>query len=368
MFGVLETMPRSIRSTEREKKKNFRLWLVLVLLACVVLSVATCFIFRVHIKKVLEQEIVRAWLAFALVLVFYLLLGLIAILLVLRHFNKERLLKEEQALSPKPIIKRVVSAKKASISDVAELDSMIQSGLAQFDSQLESQKQFIADAIHELNTPTALLRLSIDSYRKRLQDGDAKIFDYVFMDTLNHATQRIENLVEQIDKLDAKPIAEANTYINVAELIQQVDDLVAKIAAQKEITLEEDIQGSQTLFSNRSFVQSILLNLLDNAVKYSRSGSTVSVFADCNEAGCQFVVKDQGIGISEKDLPHITQRFYRVSQSRSRKVGGSGLGLAITDEMVRKLGGRLHIESELNVGTTVSFYIPSQSDESEVQI
>ncbi len=155
---------------------------------------------------------------------------------------------------------------------------MIRSGLAQFDSQLESQKQFIADAIHELNTPTALLRLSIDSYRKRLQDGgDAKIFDYVFMDTLNHATQRIENLVEQIDKLDAKPIAEANTYINVAELIQQVDDLVAKIAAQKEITLEEDIQGSQTLFSNRSFVQSILLNLLDNAVKYSRSGSIVSV-------------------------------------------------------------------------------------------
>jgi len=357
-----------IKSRNNEKVLKKKLWLVLIVLACVVLSVATSFIFHTHFKKVLEQETVRAWLAFALVLMFYLLLGLIVFLLVTRYLNKEKSHREELPLPPKLAVKRIVSAKKASMSDVAELEMMIQSSLAQFDSQLESQKQFIADAIHELNTPTALLRLSIDSYRKRLQDGDAKIFDYVFMYTLNHATQRIENLVEQIDKLDAKPIAEANTTIDVAELIQQVDDLVAKIAAQKEITLEEDVQGSPTLFSNRSFVQSILLNLLDNAVKYSPSGSTVFVFADCHEEGCQFIVKDQGIGISEKDLPHITQRFYRVSQSRSRKMGGSGLGLAITGEMVRKLGGRLHIESELNVGTTVSFYIPSQSDESEVQI
>jgi len=359
-------MPKKSRNNEKDLKQ--KLWLVLILLACVVLSVATHYIFRAHFKKALEQEMARAWLAFALVLVFYLLLGLIVFLLLTRHYDKEESLRKEPPSPFKPAVKRIVSAKKASMSDVAELETMIQSGLAQFDSQLENQKQFIADAIHELNTPTALLRLSIDSYRKRLQDGDAKIFDYVFMDTLNHATQRIENLVEQIDKLDAKPIAEANTTINVAELIQQVDDLVAKIAAQKEITLEEDIQGSQTLFSNRSFVQSILLNLLDNAVKYSPSGSTVSVFSDCHEEGCQFVVKDQGIGISEKDLPHITQRFYRVSQSRSRKVGGSGLGLAITAEMVRKLGGRLHIESELHVGTTVSFFIPQQNVEVEESV
>lgn len=358
-------MSKNIRNTEKELKK--KLWLGLVLFACVVLSVATCFIFRAHIEKVLEQETVRVWLVFALVLAFYLLLGLIVFLLVTRHYNKEELHRKEPSSLPKPAVKRIISAKNASTSDVAELETMIQSGLAQFDNQLESQKQFIADAIHELNTPTALLRLSIDSYRKRLQDGDAKIFDYVFMDTLNHATQRIEKLVEQIDKLDAKPMAEANTAIDVVELIQQVDDLVAKIAARKDITLEEDIQGSQTLFSNRSFVQSILLNLLDNAVKYSPAGSKVSVFADCHEAGCQFVMKDQGIGISEKDLPHITQRFYRVSQSRSRKVGGSGLGLAITAEMVQKLGGSLHIESELGVGTTVRFFIPQQTVDAEEQ-
>jgi two-component system sensor histidine kinase VicK len=81
--------------------------------------------------------------------------------------------------------------------------------------------------------------------------------------------------------------------------------------------------------------------------------------ADAQEDGCKFVVQDQGIGIAEKDLPHVLKRFYRTNQAHARKAGGSGLGLAITDEMVRKLGGKLMIESEIGKGTTVSFWIPN---------
>lgn len=246
---------------------------------------------------------------------------------------------------------------QVNLDEVAELDLMIQSSLKQFDRQLENQKQFVANAIHELNTPAALLRLSIDSYRKRM--ADAKIFDYVFMDTLDHATARIEKLIKQIETLDADPEQESYSLIDVPDLLHQVENMVLKIAAHKEIEIHEEVLGSEELYSNRSFLQSILLNLLDNAIKYSPEGRTISVLADAQEDGCKFVVQDQGIGIAEKDLPHVLKRFYRTNQAHARKAGGSGLGLAITDEMVRKLGGKLMIESEIGKGTTVSFWIPN---------
>jgi|GEM_PF-2088455 signal transduction histidine kinase len=266
--------------------------------------------------------------------------------------------KENRARPAVPLAsRRRVLPNQVNPEEVVELDQMIQSSLEQFDKQLENQKQFVADAIHELNTPAALLRLSIDSYRKRMEG--ANIFDYVFMDTLDHATVRIENLIKQIEKLDAEPEQESYTLIDVPELIQQVGDMVLKIAAHKRIEIQEEVLGTDELYSNLAFLQSILLNLLDNAIKYSPEETEINVLAECWEEGCKFVVQDQGIGISEKDLPHVLKRFYRTSQSRSRKAGGSGLGLAITDEMVRKLGGKLIIESELGKGTTVNFWIPN---------
>lgn len=258
-------------------------------------------------------------------------------------------------------MKRTLSPGKADALDLAELDSMFRTGLEQFDAKFESQKQFVANAIHELNTPAALLRLSIDSYRKRMED--AKIFDYVFMDTIDHATKRIEKLVGQIEKLDAKAEQEAYGLINVPEMIQHVNDLASKIASHKQITIEETFEGREELFSNQVFIQSILLNLLENAIKYSPAETTITVSAVCQENGCDFVVEDQGIGIPAKDLPHVLERFYRASQSRARKTGGSGLGLAITDEMVRKLGGRLNIESEVGKGTRVTVFIPNLTNE-----
>lgn len=255
-------------------------------------------------------------------------------------------------------VKRTLNPKDTGSSDPRELEEIIASGLAQFDEQFESQKQFVADAIHELNTPAALLRLSIDSYRKRM--GEAQIFDYVFMDTIDHATKRIENLIKQIENLNAKAGQEANSMIDIQEMIQHVNDLASKIASHKKITIEEKIDGNNILFSNKAFIQSILINLLDNAIKYSPVETSILVSVHCEEQDCVFVVQDQGFGIPEKELPHVIKRFYRTSQSRSRKAGGSGLGLAITDEMVRKLGGTLNISSELGKGTLVTVSIPNQ--------
>jgi two-component system sensor histidine kinase VicK len=107
-------------------------------------------------------------------------------------------------------------------------------------------------------------------------------------------------------------------------------------------------------------IEQVLLNLLDNAIKYSRPGSTVTVrLTRGPDHSVQVQVSDQGIGISTEALPRIGQRFYRTDKARSRSEGGSGLGLAIAQALVSAHGGQLWLESQEGRGTTVSFDLPS---------
>jgi signal transduction histidine kinase len=107
-------------------------------------------------------------------------------------------------------------------------------------------------------------------------------------------------------------------------------------------------------------VEQVLVNLLDNAIKYSRPGGTVSVQVQGQPGEfVQVQVRDQGIGIPVEDLPHVGERFYRADRARSRSDGGSGLGLAIAQALVRAHGGRLSLESQMAEGTLVTFTLPS---------
>ena len=112
--------------------------------------------------------------------------------------------------------------------------------------------------------------------------------------------------------------------------------------------------------ADRDRLVQILVNLVDNAVKFTPEGGQVSIEAGAGPEGRVAVrVRDTGIGIPSTDLPRITERFYRVDKTRSREVGGTGLGLAIVKHLVQAHGGELHIESALGHGTTVSFTLPA---------
>jgi len=119
--------------------------------------------------------------------------------------------------------------------------------------------------------------------------------------------------------------------------------------------------GPSLALADRDRVEQVLVNLLDNAIKYSPPGSAVTVRLESSADGwIQVRVQDQGIGIPAEELPRVGERFYRADRARSRAEGGSGLGLAIAQALVEAHGGRLDLESEEGQGTVATFTLPSQ--------
>jgi two-component system phosphate regulon sensor histidine kinase PhoR len=112
------------------------------------------------------------------------------------------------------------------------------------------------------------------------------------------------------------------------------------------------IRADETRFSQ------VMINLLDNAIKYTPENGSVTVTAKVVNNSLQVDIKDTGIGISEKDLPRIFERFYRVDKARSRELGGTGLGLSIVKHIVQAHSGQVWVKSELGLGSTFSFTIP----------
>ena len=135
-------------------------------------------------------------------------------------------------------------------------------------------------------------------------------------------------------------------------------------AQERGVELGADVaEGLPPISGDRDRVEQVLINLVDNAIKYSNAGSRVRVTARRSPTtdGARYVeiaVVDNGIGIAEKDLPRLTERFYRVDRARSRELGGTGLGLAIVKHIIQAHGGTLSIESALGRGTTVRITFP----------
>lgn len=113
------------------------------------------------------------------------------------------------------------------------------------------------------------------------------------------------------------------------------------------------------------FLQTIITNLIENAIKYNKENGKVIVSACAIEGGCEVHVVDTGIGISRDEIGKVFNRFYRVDKSRSRKSGGSGLGLSIVKTLLNRLGGRISIQSQLDKGTEAVFFIPNYQENIE---
>jgi len=143
----------------------------------------------------------------------------------------------------------------------------------------------------------------------------------------------------------------------IAPIIETVMERLRPAADARGVALhiEAPSRAPEALL-DRDRIEQVLVNLLDNAIKYSRQGGAVHVGLDIDSAGFIRVrVQDEGIGIPRQELPRIGERFYRADRARSRAHGGSGLGLAIARALVEAHGGRLQIESNEGLGTTVSF-------------
>jgi two-component system phosphate regulon sensor histidine kinase PhoR len=232
--------------------------------------------------------------------------------------------------------------------------------------QLEKIRQdFVANVSHELRTPLT----TIKGYAETLLDGALKEDQaFQFVQVIKRHTDRLTKIVEDLlmlSKIETKEFQLKMEVISLPNFIDDIIDFVKEPAEKKKISLSRnEIPSSLAVQGDRSYLEQILINLLDNAIKYTPDGGRVTLSAiEKNSKDIQFSVGDNGIGIPKEDLSRIFERFYRVDKGRSKEMGGTGLGLSIVKHLVQAHGGRVWVESQPGKGSTFYFTLPKQKEE-----
>ncbi|MBM3132737.1 MAG: two-component sensor histidine kinase, partial [Chloroflexi bacterium] len=220
------------------------------------------------------------------------------------------------------------------------------------------QQQFTGDASHELRTPLAVIQAEATlALQKEREAGE-------YRESLQTISEEAGHMASIIEKLLTLARADSGTEQLMFEEID-LGKLLTEIAADAEVLCQHKGLSFQlgevpglTLKGDRARLRELFLNLLDNAIKYTPAGGTVSLSLREAERMATVDVRDTGLGIPPEHVPHIFERFYRVDKARSRAEGGAGLGLAICKHIAEIHGGRIEVQSEAGKGSTFSVRLP----------
>jgi signal transduction histidine kinase len=224
------------------------------------------------------------------------------------------------------------------------------------------QVDFVANVSHELRTPLTAIKGLVETLRDGAVD-DMEVRDR-FLETVEDETDRLIRLVNDLlilSRADSEALNLQCEPLDLGSLTESTVGRLAPWALERDITLRVKVCPDTPLaLADKDRMEQVLVNLLDNAIKFSRpGGSVIARAAGGPDRMVQVQVQDEGAGIPAEALPRIGERFYRVDGARSRAEGGSGLGLAIARALVEAHGGRLWVESEEGQGTVVAFRVPS---------
>ncbi|MBQ3259024.1 MAG: HAMP domain-containing histidine kinase [Clostridia bacterium] len=242
--------------------------------------------------------------------------------------------------------------------EIGDLCDTINDMAAQIESSGKLQNEFISSISHELRTPLT----AIKGWSETLKGGgleDPELLDRG-LDIIGSETERLSGIVEELLDFSrmqqAKP-SEVSEKIDVYAEVQDAVFLLNDRAKKQGITLTcTEQEALPAICGNGDRLRQVFVNIIDNAIKYAKPNGSIHVDAAPVTGGVQIVVSDNGIGISEADLPLVTERFYRASNSQP----GSGIGLAVAKDIVNAHGGTLLIESELDKGTVVTVTLPTK--------
>jgi two-component system phosphate regulon sensor histidine kinase PhoR len=220
------------------------------------------------------------------------------------------------------------------------------------------RRDFVANVSHELRTPVTVIK----GYAETLLSGalatnPERTCD--FLEKIHRHSERLSSLVDDLlalSELESGVDRPEPPPVQIGPAIDHVCALLEEKASVKGIDIQRQGVGeAEQVIADRAKLEQVLLNLLDNAIKYTPEGGSIDISTVEKEGMLKVDVKDTGIGIPEKDLPRIFERFYRVDAARSREQGGTGLGLAIVKHIVQQYGGSVSVESVPGKGSTFSF-------------
>lgn len=222
-------------------------------------------------------------------------------------------------------------------------------------------QQFTADAAHELRSPLAAIKTSIQvmqCYPERLHPQDLKKIRAIAT-TTDHTIQLIEDLL-LLARIDEAKITETQqgSMVSLREICDDLLPLFQALAHTKEITLDFNFLKEVSVQGNPSQLSRLLRNLLDNALQYTAAGGQVTLTVTSSDRHAMITVEDTGIGIAPEDLPLIFDRFWRADKARSRRAGGMGMGLSIARAIAQRHRGDISVSSQLGVGSSFRVRLP----------
>jgi heavy metal sensor kinase len=223
---------------------------------------------------------------------------------------------------------------------------------------VESQRRFVADAAHEIHTPLTSLKgnleLALRKHRKASEYREALISNMAAVDRLINLSRSLLTLTKLV-----RPDASAsNRRLSLDPLLRELVDELAVVAQDRGIALRFEAGPSPSVVGNQEEIQRVVINVIDNAIRHTSAGGTITVRLGREAGAAVIVIRDTGEGISAEHLPHLFERFYRVDTARSQQSGGVGLGLAIVKEIVDAHGGDILLSSDVGKGTTVTIRLP----------
>ena len=235
---------------------------------------------------------------------------------------------------------------------------------AQLENLDKTRNQFVSNASHELKTPLATMKIMLETMIYQ-PDMPAELRQE-FMGDLNHEIDRLTGIITDLltlTRMDNNGSPLTKEDIDMSALTEEVVRLLRPAAEKKGQTLKERVEPGLHLNGDRTKLNQVLYNLIDNAMKYTQDDGEIRVSLAAEENDLIWRVKDNGVGIPPEDQEHIFDRFYRVDKARSRETGGTGLGLSIVRQLVSMHGGTIRVESEFGKGSCFIVTLPMTGKE-----
>ena len=245
--------------------------------------------------------------------------------------------------------------------EIGDLAATFNEMLEKIETQFVKERMFSSAASHELRTPVAVIMAYSESLLEEMRRGEKNTLENRHsLEQMLKESKRMNTIISQLlllargDEHEYKPVPEK---INLQEVIGTVLQQMEEQAADANITLVYQGEAEIPVTADQSLMTQMMLNLIENAIKYGRPGGRVEVSARQDRGAAEITVSDNGVGIDTEHLPHIFERFYRVDQSRDRS--GSGLGLSIAEWIVKEHHGGIHVDSRAESGTTFTITLPA---------
>jgi heavy metal sensor kinase len=244
-----------------------------------------------------------------------------------------------------------------------EIQRLVQSFNAmvrRLDTSFGQMRKFNADAAHELRTPLAIIQGETEiALTSRNLPEELRAVLASNLEELDRLTRIVNDLLT-LSEAEAGRQVLTKQPVNVGKLLVDLVDQMRLLASDRNIRIEVQCTPNLWIDADKLWIRRVVLNLLDNAIKYSKDRGIIEVQAGRENSLIRIHVRDDGIGIHPEDLPHIFDRFYRADPARNRGTGGAGLGLALVKWVVEAHNGSIRVDSEPDQGTLFEVFLPSK--------